>query len=176
LKLHRDKKELPVYALVIGKPPLRLEKSKPDASAAAAQKGEVSVAASGSAAGVSVDLGNGSYYSFANGKFVAKNFTMEMLARQLERYVDRPIIDMTGIEGQYDVAIDVTPEDAQTMMIRAAVQAGVVLPPQALRLMENGSIASLLDGFEKLGLKLEPRKALLEVLVIDESLKTPTEN
>jgi uncharacterized protein (TIGR03435 family) len=46
-----------------------------------------------------VDLGNGSYYTFNNAKFEAKKVTMDTLARQLERYVDRPILDLTDLKG-----------------------------------------------------------------------------
>jgi uncharacterized protein (TIGR03435 family) len=42
--------------------------------------------------------------------------------------------------------------------------------------MDNGSIASLVDGLQQLGLKMDARKAPLDVLVIDQLSKTPTEN
>ena len=176
IKLHREKKELPVYALIIGKPPLKIQESAPDASGDAAPKATTTVTASGSAAGVSVDLGHGSYYTFNNGNFEIKKVDMDMLARQLERYVDRPILDMTDLKGKYDLTIAVTPEDYQTMLVRAAVNAGMLLPPQALRLLDSGSIASLLDGLQQLGLKMDARKAPLDVLVIDQLSKTPTAN
>jgi uncharacterized protein (TIGR03435 family) len=176
LKLHREKKDLPVYALVV-KPPLKLQESAPDAAGAPpTQNGSRNVSASGSAAGVSVDLGNGSYYTFADGKFEIKRVTMDTLARQLERYVDRPIIDVTGLKGTYDLRLNVTQEDYQTMLIRAAVNSGVVLPPQALQVLDNGSIASLMDGLQQLGLKMDARKAPLDMLVVDRISKSPTEN
>jgi uncharacterized protein (TIGR03435 family) len=176
IKLHREKKELPVYALTIGKPPLKIQESAPDPAAPVASKGTSNVTASGSAAGVAVDLGNGSYYTFNNGKFEVKKVTLEMLARQLERYVDRPILDMTDLKGTYDLNIVVTSEDYQTMMIHAAVNAGMLLPPQVLQLLDNSSVASLMDGLQQLGLKMDARKAPLDVLVIDQISKTPTEN
>jgi uncharacterized protein (TIGR03435 family) len=175
LKVHREKKELPVYVLSVGKAPLKIQPTAPDASDTA-RKGELNVAASGSAAGVAVDLGNGAYYNFANGKFELHKVSMELLARSLERYVDRPILDSTGLAGNYDVMLNVTPEDAQTMMIRVGVNSGVSLPPQVIQAMENGSIASLLDAFEKLGLKMEARKAPVDVIVVDQGSKTPTAN
>lgn len=42
------------------------------------------------------------------------------------------------------------------------------------RLTSGG--AALSDAPQQLGLKLETRKAPLDVLIIDEALKTPTEN
>jgi len=62
------------------------------------------------------------------------------------------------------------------MLIHAAVNAGVVLPPQVLQAAENGSIGSLLDGLQQLGLKMDARKAPLDILVVDQASKTPTEN
>jgi len=176
IKSHLEKKELPVYALTIGKPPLKIQESAPDPNAPVALKGTADVVASGSAAGVSVDLGNGSYYTFNNGKFEIRKVTMDMLARQLERYVDRPIVDMTDLQGTYDLSFSVTTEDYQAMLIHAAVNSGMMLPPQVLRLMDNSSIASLMDGLQQLGLKLDARKAPLDVLIIDQLSKTPTEN
>jgi uncharacterized protein (TIGR03435 family) len=176
MKFHRERKDLPVYALILGKPPLKIQPSAPEAPGTEGKSG-VNVAGTGSAAGVSVDLGNGSYYSFLPpGKFEAKKMSMDMLARQIERYADRPIVDMTNLKGAYDINFTVTQEDYQVMLIRAALNGGMILPPQALQVMENGSIASLLDALQQLGLKMDARKAPLDVVAIDSISKTPTEN
>jgi uncharacterized protein (TIGR03435 family) len=175
LKLHHDKKEFPVYVLEAGKTPLKLQASKPDPNDAE-PKGTATVSGSGSNQGVSVNLGQGSSYTFANNRFEATKLTMFQFAGNLERFVDRPIVDMTGLDGRYDFALDLTEEDYRIMLIRAGVNSGVTLPPAALRLLENGSPVSLFDALQKLGLKLDARKAPLDVLVIDEARKTPTEN
>jgi len=174
LKFHREKRDLPVYALILGKTPLKLKEVPPDSTDADGPAG-TNVAATGGAAGVSVDLGHGSSYSFANNKFEGKKFTMDLLASQLERYLDRPIVNLTELKGQYDVSLDVTPEDYQTMLIHVAIGAGVVLPPQVLALAE-GTPGSLFDAFQQAGLKLDARKAPLDFLVIDSARKTPTDN
>jgi uncharacterized protein (TIGR03435 family) len=62
------------------------------------------------------------------------------------------------------------------MMIRAAISAGVALPPQAMRVLDFSSGDSLANALQKAGLKLESRRAPLDVLVIDSMRKTPTEN
>jgi uncharacterized protein (TIGR03435 family) len=62
------------------------------------------------------------------------------------------------------------------LLIRSAVAAGVSLPPEALRLLDGAADESLHNAFRALGLKLEARKAPLDVLVIDHVNKTPTEN
>jgi len=178
VKLHNEKKEFPVYALLLGKGTLKLKESPPDSDADQDEpQGTTNVAAAGSQAGVGVNLGHGSSYSLVNNRFEAKKLTMAVFAANLERFADRPIIDMTGLTGKYNFAVDLTPEDARAMMMRAAIQAGVTLPPEAMRLAaENSSGAGLSDALQQVGLRLEPRKAPLDVLVIDEALKTPTAN
>jgi uncharacterized protein (TIGR03435 family) len=121
-------------------------------------------------------LGRGSSYTFSNNKFEAKRLTMAALAGNLERFVDRPIVDMTDLNGSYDFTLDLTQEDYRVMLIHAGVAAGVTLPPEALRLLDGASLASLYDAMQKVGLKLDARKAPLDLLVIDEARKTPTEN
>jgi uncharacterized protein (TIGR03435 family) len=177
MKVHKEKKEFPVYALVPGKGPLKLKESQPDPDADKDEpKGTVNVAASGSAAGVSVNLGHGSSWSFVPNRFEAKKLTMEQFAANLERFADRPIVDMTGLKGQYDLAFDVNPEDYRPMLIRSAIYAGEVMSPRAMRLLESTSSAPLVDAVQQTGLKLEARKAPLDILVIDDALKTPTAN
>ncbi len=178
VKLHKEKKEFPVYVLLAGKGPLKLKESPPDPNADKEEpKGTTSVAASGSEAGVGVNLGHGSSYSLVNNRFQVIRLTMAQFTSNLERFADRPIVDMTGLAGQYDFAFDVTPEDYRAMMMRAALQAGVNLPPEAMRFLDGTSSgAALGDALQQVGLKLEARKAPLDVLVIDDALRTPTAN
>ena len=148
VKLHREKKEFPVYALLPGKGPLKLKESPPEKDADSdtdngEPKGTVNIAGGGSGAGVGVNLGHGSSYSFANNRFEAKKLTMADFAANLERFADRPIVDMTGLKGRYDFALDFTPEDYRAMLIRAAISAGVNLPPQALRALDGTSDGAL---------------------------------
>jgi uncharacterized protein (TIGR03435 family) len=175
LKVHRDKKDFPVYVLEVAKGGLKMQESAPDPANADA-KAPISVTGSGSGQGVSVNLGRGSSYTFSNNKFEAKRLTMTALAGNLERFMDRPIVDMTDLKGSYDFALDITPEDYRSMLIRAGVAAGVTLPPEALRLLDGASFASLFDALQKVGLKLDARRAPLDLVVIDEARKSPTEN
>jgi uncharacterized protein (TIGR03435 family) len=174
MKFHHEKKEMPVYALVMGKTPLKLK----EVPAGAADDGPpaTNVAATGSGAGVSVDLGHGSSYTFANSKFEARKLNLDVLASMLERYVDRPILNMTDLKGYYDFTLEVTPEDYQAMLIRAGVSAGMVFPPQVLRLIEGNSTPSLMDAVQQAGLKMDTRRAPVDLLVVDSALKNPTDN
>jgi len=62
------------------------------------------------------------------------------------------------------------------MMIRAALSTGMALPPEAIQAMQNAPGDSMFSALQAVGLKLEPRKAPLDVLVIDHIERTPTEN
>jgi uncharacterized protein (TIGR03435 family) len=171
LKLHHEQKELPVYELVMGKGPLQLKEV--DAAAARKTNDPISVAAEGSGSGVAVNLGNGSYYTFGDNKFEAHQMTLDVLVTMLERYVDRPLLNMTDLKGTYDFTLNLTQEDYRAMLVRAAVKSGVTLPPEALRLMEGNSAASLSDAFDAVGLKIVSRKAPVDMLVVDQISKTP---
>ena len=173
LKVHREKKEMPVYVLLIGKPPLRLKDSVIDKNAPPPTS--FTSTGTGSAQGVAINLGNGSSFSFAGGKFVGTKVTAPQIAGILERFSDRPVMDLTELKGSYDFEFNVSPEETQTLMIHAAVAAGVQLPPQALRLLEGGG-NPIENGAEQLGLKIESRKMPVDIIVIDQIQKTPTDN
>lgn len=174
LKVHREKKEFAVYALIQDpKNPLTVKELPADDAPAAPA---VDIAGEGSAKGVSVNLGNGAYYTFANDKFEFHKVNMQTLAVSIERYVDRPVIDLTQLPGRYDITLPVTQEDFQALLMRAAINSGVQLPPQALRLLDGGSSASLFAAFQKVGLKIDARKSPLDMVVVDGGLKTPIDN
>ncbi len=177
LKLHRETKEFPVYAIVPGRGELKLKESAVDASTTAdTPRGNVNVAANGGQSGVTVNLGNGSSMTFANNRFEATKLTMPSFADSIRRFLDRPVVDETGLTKAYDFTLTFTPEDFNAMMIRSAVWAGVVLPPEVLKYMDTASGDSLFSAIEALGLKLDRRKAPLEVVVVDQMNKLPSEN
>jgi uncharacterized protein (TIGR03435 family) len=175
IKIHHEKKDSAVYVLEVAKGGIKMQESGPDPNAEDA-KAPFTVTGGGNAQGVSVNLGRGSSYTFGNNKFEGKRLTTTMIAGNLERFMDRPIVDMTDLKGAYDITLDVTPEDYRAMLIHAAVAAGVSLPPEALRLLDGASLPSLFEAVEKVGLKLDARKAPLDMIVVDEGRKTPTEN
>jgi uncharacterized protein (TIGR03435 family) len=83
---------------------------------------------------------------------------------------------MTGLEGQYDIVLGLTAEDYMGMLVRAADSRGVALPPQAQRILETSTLDSLFESLRKVGLTLEPQRAPIDMLVVDQIEKTPTEN
>jgi uncharacterized protein (TIGR03435 family) len=174
LKTHRDKREMAVHALVVGKQPLRLTAA--ETASQPQSGGPANVAVSGSADGVVATLANGASYGyFPNGRFEGKKMTMAVLAATLERLVDRPVVDATSLTGPFDFLFNFPPEAYQPIIIRSAVNAGIPMAPQALRLMESAG-SPIVDAIEQLGLKLDPRRMAIDVIVIDDARRLPTEN
>jgi uncharacterized protein (TIGR03435 family) len=106
----------------------------------------------------------GSYrFKAVGGHAEGYSVSMPMLAGRLSRPdfgLDRPVIDFTGLEGTFDLTLNWKPEQ---------IQQGVPT--------DSGSDASLFAAIEEqLGLKLERRKATLDVLIIDRINKTPSGN
>lgn len=178
MKMHREAKEFPVYGLIIGKGGLKLNESPPDSAGEGGEspKQSVSVAATQRGAGTVVTYGNGSYLTLGDNKFEGKKLPMSTIAAALARFADRPVVDMTDLKGSYDFTMEFSPEDFRAIMIRAAIAQGSVVSPDASKLVDASSGDTLFNAVEKLGLKLEPRKAPIEMLVIDQALKTPTDN
>jgi uncharacterized protein (TIGR03435 family) len=83
---------------------------------------------------------------------------------------------MTGLNGQYDFKVNINPDDYLPMLIHSAINAGVSLPPEAAKLAEGHTAAGLSDALQQVGLKLDARKAPLDVIVVDDGRRTPTEN
>jgi uncharacterized protein (TIGR03435 family) len=182
MKAHLDTKDFPVYGLVVAKGGLKMKESPPDPDTDAGDPGErpkapaTNVSGSGGRGGVHIEYGHGSFFTMADNKFIARKLPMASFAELLGRFEDRPVVDMTGLKGSYDFDLEFTPEDYMAMLIRSAIAAGVTLPPEALRALSGSSGDSLLNALERLGLKLETRKAPLEILVIDHIEKAPTAN
>jgi uncharacterized protein (TIGR03435 family) len=176
LKTHKGSKELPVYAVVLAPDGLKMKESKLEPGETLFTANDtVDVKASGGREGVNLNYGHGTTFAFANNKIEGRRLTMGLFVDILGRFTDRPVVDKTGLTAPYDFTIDLSQEDYMGMLIRSAVNAGVTLPPEALRLMNN-SDDTLMMALRRLGLKLENRKAPVDTVVVDEMRKTPSEN
>ena len=176
LKVHRESKDLPVYVLGVSKAGARLTESKPDPNATAEPAGTVNVSGGGNNTGVGVNIGGGRSFAVADNQVQIRGMQMRDVAEVLTRFVDRVVVDQTGLTKTYDVTLELTPDEFNAIRIRSAVNAGVPLPPQAMRLLDNASPDTLSAPLSKFGITFEAKKAPLEVVVIDSVLKTPTEN
>jgi uncharacterized protein (TIGR03435 family) len=181
LEAHRETRDLSVYSLVVGKNGPKLKASDPATEAA---DKEASAAAAGRPR-PKVTMGPdgfpqipddvklpGSYIlSLSSGEFLrvrmfCRHQTMSELANSIGEHAGRPVQDQTGLQGKYDFTLAFEAEPRQA---RTAAQGTPELPAQ------RG--ASLFNAVqEQLGLKLEPKKSPIELLIIDRVERTPSEN
>ncbi|HWC98056.1 MAG TPA: TIGR03435 family protein [Candidatus Sulfopaludibacter sp.] len=99
----------------------------------------------------------------SRGFFKCEQTSMAGVAIFLARQMDRPVVDMTELPGVYTLTLQFTPEDAAPQK-EDSKSDKEVYPPLLTALQEQW------------GLKLEPKKAPLELLVVDHAEKVPTEN
>jgi uncharacterized protein (TIGR03435 family) len=107
---------------------------------------------------------------FVPGRTSARAVTMAQLATTLSQFVSRFVIDRTGLSGNFDFDLQWTPDQLPLGPPGGAVPGAPGPPPVDL----NGpSIFTALQ--EQLGLKLEPQRGPVDVLVIDRA-EQPTDN
>jgi uncharacterized protein (TIGR03435 family) len=109
-------------------------------------------------------------YGFAPGGMFIKtpSASIASLVWLISRFTARPVVNMTGIEGQYSFDLTFAPDavDWSATGLREADDATMTAEPAA----------SVFDAVKKFGLRLEPRKLPIEMLVITHIEKMPTEN
>jgi uncharacterized protein (TIGR03435 family) len=94
--------------------------------------------------------------------------TMGAFAEFLARRTDQPVLDMTGLKGFYDLTLDWVVEP------RPSGESKGDAPPVVA---DSGTGLTLTEALqEQLGLKLEGRKAPIEILVVDHAERSPTDN
>jgi uncharacterized protein (TIGR03435 family) len=125
LAFRREVKDLPVYALVIGKNGPKLRPSE----------------------------GRGPQLRGGKGQLTAQKIPISMLAAQLGNRLGRPVLDRTGLTGDFDIILEWTPMDSVSG--------------------DGPSIFTAVQ--EQLGLKLEPGKGSVEIIVVDHP-EQPREN
>ncbi len=165
MKLHRETKDQPVYALVVGKNGPKLTKA-----AAAPPTRETTGHGGGPPR-------RGAMMMFGNGRLEVKGATVAAFAQMLSNLVDRPVLDVTKIEGNYDIVLEVSMEDlAGLRRMGATAGPGPRGPEAGSPAPESAPAPSIFTAIQQLGLKLESRKAPIEYLVVDQAEKVPTEN
>lgn len=165
LTLHRETKDHAIYALVAvkGGPHLKPAEVSTDEGAAPGATG-----GRGGAMTMQVD-GAGVHLK-------ANSATLATLGEMISRFSERPVVDMTGIQGQYDFDLVFSPETMRG--VSAAAHGAGPLPAGGDRPLPETpeGPGSIYDSVQKYGLKLESRKAPMEVLVVDRIEKAPIEN
>jgi len=132
LASHRETKEQPVYALVVGKGGSKLRVTK-----------------------------GGRRIGMTRGKITSEGEPLPFLAQLLSNLLGRPVLDQTGLKGDFDFELNWTPEPGQLGGPMKPLAAEASPPPE-----ENGP--SLFTAIqEQLGLRLESTKGPVETIVID---------
>jgi len=148
LTLHRSTKESAIYALLVAKNGPKLKESASDPNPAPAKGGAAMTM-----------IPDGRVRVTGNGATIGN--LIDVLGDQL----DRPVLDMTGLTGSWDFTLDFTQTRGLTQSARAEDE-----PPGF-----SGGATIFAAMPDQLGLRLEPRKAPIDLLVVDSALKNPTE-
>lgn len=180
LVVHMETRDTPIFALVKARDgdqlgpslkrsttecgPLRAQRAAALAEVARARGGRVPVPPPPSAnelvvCGMRVGGRGGPTLTYRAG-----NITMAALANALRPYVGRGVVDRTGLNGEFDF-------DLQFSAPPTTAQTGTGVPVASLD--DAASIFTALQ--EQLGLKLEPTRGPVELMVID-SAERPVEN
>jgi uncharacterized protein (TIGR03435 family) len=171
LVAHTETKELPGFALVMGKGGLTIKAAEPDPNAPPEPASPNRLAREGQLqdrlwSSDEKALGMVSFKMLPGVMHAEfKRMPMEALARVLADRLRAPVINMTGLAGEYHMTLDLPLPYAPAMA--NAPELPAALEPVGV---------SLFSMVERLGLKLEQRKTPIEVLVVDSVNRVPTEN
>lgn len=154
LTLHRETKVLPIYALVVGKNGPKLKEA--DAQGP-----------------FRMSMG-------PKGHNLTGKVSIAKLADVLSNFMDRPVIDLTELKGNFDIDLDWRPDGQAGGPGFFGLGPGPKSPEgggegkAAAEISDAPSIFTAVQ--EKLGLKLEPRKSPVEIITVDHAERVPTEN
>jgi bla regulator protein blaR1 len=160
LKIHRETREVPVYALTTAKGGAKLKRFEEGSCTAMPLAYPLPALPPGQRfCKVRVAL--------INPTVDAEGSTLTEFSKLLELVFDRPVIDTTGITGRFDIHLEFA-RDENTPGLRPGGDVAGVPEPNA-----GQSIFTVLQ--QQLGLKLVPAKGPREFLVIDH-VEKPSEN
>lgn len=152
LNVHREMRELLVYALIVAKNGPKLQPAKSgDTYANGIKNPDGSLGGAG-------DIIGGVY----DGSIIAQAVTIANFAGELTRMLGHPVTDKTGLTSEYDFKLRFTPDDRLIPPGGAAPSERPAMPAS------DSSEPSLFEALqEQLGLKLEAGKGPVEIVVID---------
>jgi uncharacterized protein (TIGR03435 family) len=183
LVLHRERKDLRGYALMLGQTSPRMEQSAPVSAESSSRSAE------GKARRFDLDKDGfiivppGSFPSMMTMpptkdhlvRLTAARASTAILCGYLSRQLQRPVVDETGLTGTYDFHLAFAPEgvldDNMEARTRDAVGSAAIVP------RASEPAPTLVKAVEvQLGLKMAQRRMAVEVLMIDHVERTPAEN
>jgi uncharacterized protein (TIGR03435 family) len=170
LALHRETRQLPVYALVLAKPGKMGPQLKPHSDDAKCVSPDAKAPPSLPRPGDALPAFCGEFAMFGappSLREAGNKITIAMLVEQLGNFVDRPIVDRTGLTGTFDATLE---------FAFAFRQGGADGTANAMISSDPSGPPSIFTALqEQLGLKLESQKGPVEVLVIDH-VEEPSSN
>jgi uncharacterized protein (TIGR03435 family) len=113
------------------------------------------------------------------GRQLSGKVTVDGLAGMLSRMLDRPVLDMTELKDTFDMKLEWMPDEREGNMMGGIkmMPPGAGDHPPPAETSEGSSAPSLFAAVqEQLGLKLEPRKGPVDMVVVDTVEKAPTQN
>ncbi|HET9195872.1 MAG TPA: TIGR03435 family protein [Vicinamibacterales bacterium] len=177
LQAHVETRELPIYNLVLLRADGRLgPELKPTAVDCAALRKARAAAGATSAdpprpipnIDERVPCNQRAFFGPQGVTINASGRTLEQIAATLGTYADRTLVNRTGLKGEYDMLLKFRPEAGGPM--------GGLAPPLSTTGDPVSDLATLgVAVREQLGLRLEPARGPVQVLVVD-SISPPTEN
>ena len=177
VKLHKEARSLPAYDMTVAKGGLKLKEVDPaelEAAKAAAADGPPTLPAPGGRGtpppgAIMIGISSDGARTFRG------RMTMEQLASYLTNNLSRPVFDQTGLKGTYDIELTYLADDSDPLssQMRAALGPDAHSDKQDA----NTPIATLMQAVQQtLGLKLDAKKAPVDVYIVDSANKVPTEN
>jgi uncharacterized protein (TIGR03435 family) len=181
LRVHREIKQLPVYALVVAKagklhqsedcsPTAQLPSPEPGKALPAPAQLPSPEPGKAPPAGIHLPAPCGAMVTFPSRLF-GRKISSGFLANALSTYTERIVLDKTGLKGQYDITLHWRPDPGVFLSGPGGIPLDVVDPEPP---DPNGP--SLFTAIqEQLGLKLKSQTGPVQVLVIDH-VEKPSEN
>jgi bla regulator protein BlaR1 len=157
--LHRESKLLPAYAMVIAKNGPKIQTAKPGDTYPD---------------GIKLDgLPGGPHkFAFTPDGFTAQALPMSFVAERLAMHLNQPVVDRTGLTGDYDFTLKFSSDGA--MPDHKEMHSGKETTVHTLPV--SSTMTALLAAIEdQLGLRLDPQTIPMPVLVIDRAVK-PSDN
>jgi uncharacterized protein (TIGR03435 family) len=141
LKVHRQTKELPVYALVVAKNGPKLSEAQNPNSLRLSSEGK--------------------------GRMTFQGVPMSFLATQLTLMTGRTVLDKTGLASSYDFTLSWAPDESQKKLLKGKNGDGksASMSDEA----SGPSVFTALQT--QIGLRLQSTKGPVEVLVVDQAEK-----
>ncbi len=152
LTLHRETKDLQVYELVVAEGGPKMK----EAAAAYMNPNGID--------GPEGPLPPKGMMKMGPGELTDQGTNLAPLVEQLSWQLGHTVLDKTGLTGNYDFSLRWSPSESEAGMSK--LMGGKLAPESASSPASSGP--SLFTAIqEQLGLKLEPQKAAMQVLVID---------